>query len=194
MRGPLLSLSMLLLLTARAAAGLFDDESANNTIATAGTQVLITGNPTVEGGILTLSFFDLDYLGIAALSAGDILTVSTTPLVDPPAFETPDTIVGIFDVAGTHLCIGDDAFNNELENPPRGFGSLCRLVVDASGDYFVGVTGFSPIPFDGLHLVSGDYELTVTVTTLPEPGMLLQLVSGLLGLVVLGRRRRSANR
>jgi hypothetical protein len=33
----------------------------------------------------------------------------------------------------------------------------------------------------------------VTVTSVPEPGLLLQLASALLGLVVLDKRRRRAN-
>ena len=71
-------------------------------------------------------------------------------------------------------------------------GSLCRHEIPADGDYFVGVTGFSPDPFDGSHLEEGRYTLTVTVTAVPEPGLLLQLASALLGLVALDKRRRSA--
>jgi hypothetical protein len=37
-------------------------------------------------------------------------------------------------------------------------------------------------------------DICLTVFYLPEPGLLLQLVSGLLGLAMLDKRRRSANR
>jgi hypothetical protein len=36
-------------------------------------------------------------------------------------------------------------------------------------------------------------DICVTVFFAPEPGLLLQLAAGLLGLVVLDKRRRSAN-
>jgi len=150
---------------------------------------------TAAGG--RFSFFvgggDLDFIGVGDLVDGDVVTVTTTPMVDAPDFEIPDTVVGLFNSTGTELCIGDDAANNDLDNFPTGFGSLCRLEISADGDYFVGVTGFSPIPFDGAHNEEGSYTLTVTVTAaLPEPGLLVQLAAGMLGLVALDKRRRSA--
>jgi hypothetical protein len=101
--------------------------------------------------------------------------------------------VGLFTDSGTVLCVGDDAYNNDLDQFPTGFGSLCRFEIAVDGDYFVGVTGFSAIPFDGAHFEEGAYSLTVTITAVPEPGVLLQLVSGVLGLAALQARRRRAN-
>jgi len=103
-----------------------------------------------------------------------------------------------------------------------GWGSLCRFRIQAPGDYFVGVTGYRPkfpggctpgatcssYPFDGgigatpcTENFAGDdtdtcgnYQVTIGVWSLPEPGLLFQLASGCLGLLVLDRRRRSANR
>jgi hypothetical protein len=89
--------------------------------------------------------------------------------------------------------MGDDAFNNDLDQFPTGFGSLCRYEIPVAGDYFVGVTGFSAAPFDGAHLEEGIYALAVSVTRLPEPGAMLQLASGALGLAALCARRRRAN-
>ena len=151
-------------------------------------------DPLGYAGTLDLTFRvgggDLDYLGIGGLFAGDIVNLLTTPLGDPPAFEIPDTIVGLFSEAGAMECAGDDAFNNDLDQFPTGFGSLCRFEIPRDGNYFVGVTGFSADPFDGAHFEEGKYSLTVNVTRLPEPGVLLQLASGALGLAVLRARRR----
>jgi hypothetical protein len=164
------------------------------------------------------------------LSAGDIVTVTTTPLDDPPDLEVPDTMVGVFDSTtdpgGDILCLGNDEANNDLLSCPGGdcvgWGSLCRFLITAPGDYWVGVTGFRETkpggctpgvggncisyPFDGVIRpmpceepatpdppvdTCGFYQVTIGVV--PEPGLLLQLASALLGLVALDKRRRRAN-
>ncbi len=191
MRGSLLLVPTLLLLAASAQAMLVDDESTNNDINTATVQITPSGEAvTTGGGLLTLVAGDTDYVGIGNLLSGDVVVVVTTPLNDPPNLESPDTIVGLFDSNGTMTCIYDDTFNNELDNFPTGLGSLCRFVIDSAGDWFVGVTGFSPTAFDGTHLSDGDYQLTVSIyTPLPEPSVVFQLVSGAIGLAGLHRRR-----
>jgi len=192
MRILFLSVLTLLVIASPAAALLTDQEPSNDSMSTAAIQVTPITLLDTDGGTFSFSVGggDLDFVGIGGLLDGDVVTLLTTPLVDSPDFEIPDTIVGLFDSAGTALCIGDDVPNNDLDDPLKGFGSLCRLEIPSDGDYFAGVTGFSLIPFDGAHYEEGDYLLSVTV--LPEPGQLLQLVSGLLGLVVLDRRRRCA--
>jgi hypothetical protein len=196
MRNLFSSTLLLVVIASPAAALLSDEEPSNNTIANASIQMPIPPNAnvvSVDAGVLTFSVGggDLDYLGIGGLLAGDIVNLSTTPLGDPPAFEIPDTIVGLFTDNGATECVGDDAFNNDLDQFPTGFGSLCRFEIPSDGDYFVGVTGFSPAPFDGAHFEEGKYSLTVNVTRLPEPGVLLQLASGVLGLGALHARRRT---
>jgi hypothetical protein len=189
-----LSWLALLVIASPAAALLADLEPSNNSMSTATIQLVPSGTAVeTDGGRMTFiaGGGDIDYIGIGGLIAGDVVTITTTPMVDAPVFEIPDTIVGLFNSTGTDLCIGDDAANNDLDNFPRGFGSLCRLEIPTDGDYFVGATGFSPIAFDGDHNEEGRYTLSVTVTAnLPEPGLLLQLASGLLGLAVLDKRRR----
>jgi hypothetical protein len=186
---------MLVAIASPARAQLTDQEPSNNSIATAAIQM--TGDVTMSSGVGVFTFGggggDTDYLGIGDLIAGDVVTASTTPLLDPPDFESPDTILGLFDSNETMLCVYDDAFNNELDEFPMGYGSLCRLEIPVDGDYFVGVTGFSAAPFDGAHFEEGPYAVTVTIMPLPEPGVILQLASGLLGLALLDKRRRSAN-
>jgi len=187
---------LLLVVVASPAAGLLtDQEPANNNVANAAIQIAMPPNDNaviVDAGVLTFAAGggDFDYLGIGGLLAGDVVNLSTTPLGDPPVFETPDTIVGLFSDNGSSECVGDDAFNNDLDQFPTGFGSLCRFEIFKDGDYFIGVTGFSAVPFDGAHFEEGKYSLTVNVTRLPEPGALLQLASGVLGLAVLRARRR----
>lgn len=140
-----------------------------------------------------------DFFGVAGLVAGDILVVSTTPLRDRPFFEEPDTVVGLFDSATNdpvldRLCIGDDAFNSDMP-PITGTGSLCRFEIQAAGTYFVGITGFDTdtIFFDDNHAQFGDYALTVSVISAPEPGLMLQLAAGLVGVGALNKRRLRTN-
>jgi hypothetical protein len=134
--------------------------------------------------------------------------------LDDVLFEDPDTMIGLFTSGGSEKCEGDDSLNNELTNPPGGRGSLCRFVIDAAGTWYVGVTGFSDPPFNGNHFESGVYDLHVTInavvapptatptatptstptatptpTPTPEPGVVLQLVSGGVGLAWLQRLR-----
>jgi hypothetical protein len=194
MRSLFSSTLLLVAIASPAAALLTDDEPSNNSIASASIQMPIPPSENVvsaDTGVLTFRAGggDLDYLGIGGLLAGDVVNLSTTPLGDPPAFEIPDTIAGLFSDNGASECVGDDAFNNDLDQFPTGFGSLCRFEISADGDYFIGVTGFSPVPFDGAHFEEGKYSLIVSVTRLPEPGALLQLVSGVLGLAALRARR-----
>jgi hypothetical protein len=193
-----LSAILLFAVASPAAAVLQDDETSNDNIATAPIQMVVPPNDNVvstDSGLLTfrLGGGDLDYVGIGDLRAGDIVVMSTTPLGDPPTFEVPDTIIGLFSDSGAMECVGDDAFNNDLDQFPTGFGSLCRYEIPADGDYFVGITGFSANPFDGAHFEENMYSLTVNVTRLPEPGVLLQLASGALGLAALRARRRTAH-
>jgi hypothetical protein len=206
---PLL-LQMLVLLAAPAGAVLTDDEPCNDAIAPSapcpsGAPIQLNsigpGVKTWASDGFSLFFFNSDYFGIAGLVAGDILVVSTTPLDDPPFFQDPDTVVGLFDSATIdptieRLCIGDDTFNSDLP-PVTGFGSLCRFEIQTAGTYFVGITGFGgdlpKVPFDDNHPQIGDYALTVTVISAPEPGLMLQLAAGVVGVWALNKRRLRTN-
>jgi hypothetical protein len=199
---------MLAVLAAPAGAVLSDDEPCNDAIAPSGPcpsgapiQLVSIGVGVTTGASdgFSLSFFNSDFFGIDGLVAGDIVVVSTTPLEDPPFFNSPDTVVGLFDSATIdptieRLCIGDDTFNTEL-HPVTGRGSLCRYTIQTAGTYFVGITGFDAdeILFDDDHIQLGDYALTVTVISAPEPGMVLQLAAGTVGVWALNKRRLRTN-
>jgi len=213
----------LLLLATPAGATLIDVEPANDSISTAPIQLAPAVSVTIDAGEFVLVAGDIDFVGISNLVAGDIVTVTTTPL-DDADLEVPDTIVGLFDSSTTDptsmiLCRGDDTQNNDLITGaggiPIGYGSLCRFGITVPGTYYVGVTGFrskfppgcdpaagecSSFPFDGgigptpceeagPTYTCGNYQVTIAVNGLPEPGAILQLVSGGMGLAWLNRRR-----
>ncbi len=190
-----LPVALMLVLVAVQPAGsvLTDDEPSNDFISTTAIQIVPSSAVTPDGGNFTLVFDDTDYLGIGNLVVGDIVTVSTTPL-DDAVFSDPDTVIGLFNSSETKKCEGDDSLNNELVSPSGGFGSLCRFEIDSAGTWFVGVTGFSLDPFVDPHVENGAYQLLVTINTIPEPGAMLQLVSGSAGLAWLQRRRNRKRR
>jgi hypothetical protein len=149
-----IGLALSVLIAAPAGAVLTDDEP-NDTIAdaAANAHMVKSGLVTTDGGELELVAGDIDFLGIAALSVGDFVTVTTTPLEDSPDLERPDTVVGLFDSATLDptteiLCRGDNTRNDDVQNCPAGEcvgrGSLCRFKITAPGNYYVGVTGFRP--------------------------------------------------
>jgi hypothetical protein len=228
-RGAILLALIALIAPLAGAVTLTDDEPANDSVGTAAIDVIAPAGVSTHGGELVLVAGDIDFLGIAALSAGDVITVTTTPL-DDADLQVPDTIVGLFDSSTTDpthmiLCRGDDTANNDLitgpGGDPIGWGSLCRFRITAPGNYYVGVTGFraksppgcdpaappgdpdecSSFPFDGgigaipceepgPTFTCGSYQVTIAVNApLPEPGVMLQLVSGGVGLAWLQRRR-----
>jgi hypothetical protein len=222
MRSRILAALMVLMLVAPAGAAITDVEPDNDTIP-APMMISKTGDLTIAAGELVLDAGDIDFLGIADLSAGDVVTVTTTPL-DDADFEIPNTMVGVFDSSTTDptnmiLCRGNNSANNNQDNCPQGqcpgYGSLCRFLITAPGDYYVGVTGFRPKvpstctpgvnctshPFDGGIGVApcqesgptttcGNYQVTIAVNALPEPSVILQLLSGSVGLAWLDRWRK----
>jgi hypothetical protein len=214
----LLRLILLLVLLAAPAGAvqqlLDDDEPCNNAIPPSvspdcplGASIQLTsmgvGVTTGASAGFSIHAFQSDYsdfFGIAGLVAGDILVVSTSPLRDPPGdFKEPDTVVGLFDSATIdpvfeRLCISDDRFNSDIE-PRTGWGSLCRFEIQTAGTYFVGITGFDTddVFFDDNHVKFGDYALTVSVISAPEPGLMLQLAAGVVGVGALNKRRLRRN-
>ena len=161
MRKLLIAMLLMLLIGAPAEAmPIVDDENANDSIGTAGIQISRGAEPSAYVGSFSLTRNDADFVGLGALVAGDVITAVTTPLEDD-VFETPDTILGVFNAAGVRLAFNDDA--------GAGFGSAIRFRVPSAGDYFLAVSGLGDALFQGLHDEDGSYVFTVSLDLIPIP-------------------------
>jgi hypothetical protein len=180
-------------------------------------QIFPTAAVTTDGGVFTLVDDDIDYLGIGSLVVGDIVTVSTTPLDD--ILSDPDTIIGLFNGSETEKCEGDDSVNNLLGIPDGlgslcrfeidsagtwfvGVTGFSTSPFDGdhieSGAYQLMVTiNVMVVPPTPTATPTSTPTATPTVTPTstptatptPEPGVMLQLVSGGIGMAWLNRRR-----
>jgi hypothetical protein len=151
-------LAMLLMMFTSATAGagtIVDDESANDSIGTAGIQIPREANSSAYVGDFSLVPDDADFVGLGSLVAGDVITAATTPL-EGSGFNNPDTLIAVFDAAGNRLAFNDDA-------GALGRGSALAFEVLEAGDYFVAATGYGNPTFEGFHGESGSYALTISL-------------------------------
>ena len=153
-----------------------EEVEPNNTLATA--TPLDISAIGVDMGIARLSDAggDVDFFSIA-LNVDDILTAITTPLEAP--LWVPDTMMGVFDAAGTILVFNDDS---GLDT----WGSAVNFLSPETATFYIGVTGWDDYGFVGDHEEVGNYALKVSVV--PEPATILTLA--LCSPLLLARRRR----
>ncbi|MFY9233472.1 MAG: PEP-CTERM sorting domain-containing protein [Fimbriimonadaceae bacterium] len=153
---------------------LFETES-NNDFASA--NLIARGtSPWSDIGIMRLGGTggDIDFFKIS-LEVGETIMVMTTPM--EVEFDTPDTMLGIFDFSGALVAFNDDA---------GGLGSAVRYTATSTEDHYIGVTGFPDGDFVGDHAQVGDYVLLVGVV--PEPATMTALALG--GAFLLRRRKK----
>jgi hypothetical protein len=190
-----------------------DTEPANQTIA--GADLVAATAGTARVSVMQLGESDVDFLRLD-LKAGDALSAMVAPLGAPGvSFNSPDTVLGLFDSSGTNLLeINDDSGGYILTivftedggifvspdlssdypySEPWALGSTLRASIPADGTYYLAVTGFGDDDFVGAHAETGAYALLVGVATVPEPGsatLAIAIVMCVPGRLV--RRYRSA--
>jgi hypothetical protein len=126
------------------------------------------------------------------LREGDVITAMTAPLENlRDGFDVPDTLIGLLDSSNALLASNDDGgLDGEGTIPELAdlasdaplatnvLGSALVVLVPADGIYYLGVSGFGDLDFDGrndgagvAHGQSGAYALLVSVVS--EPAALI---------------------
>ena len=125
---------------------------------------------------------DMDFFSID-LMEGEILMAATTPLEE--LFAMPDTILALFNEAGTLLVLNDNAGSSDPDDQGFNLGSKIEYKAPEDATYYIGVTGYDDFDFDGksdesnntvAHDEIGAYVLTAVA--IPEPATLILLALG----------------
>ncbi|HUS39077.1 MAG TPA: PEP-CTERM sorting domain-containing protein [Pirellulales bacterium] len=200
--------------------GDFGDTEPNNDTSAAADLVLLNATGAAVSVVqLEGPGGDVDFFALPGLKAGQVLSAMTAPVDDAAdpfngTFDVPNTVLGLFDGNGLLLSnddAGDVGSGNALlfglgSDEPLGqiLGSALRAVIPQDGNYFLAVSGFDDLDFDGLvagnnpHGEIGNYALLVSVFgdpgngggVVPEPTALGLASLGLLSLAFVGWRKR----
>lgn len=194
-----LTCGIVALLASSAMALIVEPETAfqmglNDTRATA-TAIVRGSTPWADVGVLNLGASDdVDWFAIQ-LNAGEIFTAITTPL--RTLYSSPDTVMALFDLAGTTAFIhNDDGGSGGAPNPVTNFGSALRFEAPTTDTYYLAITGWHGSAGQDadtyysapIHPEAGLYALTTSIVV-PEPGTIAAIATGLVGLLGLRRRK-----
>jgi Ca2+-binding RTX toxin-like protein len=139
----------------------------NNTISNANDSGLSpNGQQSVvlNGAIESTS--DVDLIKLASLSQGNVVTLN----IEAREFGSNlDSILRVFDSTGNQKAVDDDDANDLAPFEQQTLDSYIKYDVDASGDYYVGVSSFANFNYDpnvegtGSGFSTGDYDLAISV-------------------------------
>jgi hypothetical protein len=118
--------------------GAIDDREPTNNAMNMSTSVILGSRSAIIGQLSISPVGDVDYLRVFA-QAGEAILIMTCPLGGlPNNFDTPDTLVEIFDSGGVELISDDDA----AASFPGGAsdGSIVRFVAPEVGSYTIRVS------------------------------------------------------
>jgi probable HAF family extracellular repeat protein len=143
----LVAAASLAALTAASTAAI-DTEALNNSQLTADSlPTLLPGTAISNLARLDGAGGDVDFFQ-TPLDAGEVLFGMVTPLAGLPAnFQSPDTMVSVFDDSQTRTFSEND-FASELPDFGEGRGSLFRFESPATAVYRIGVSGCCDFAFD----------------------------------------------
>jgi hypothetical protein len=143
----------------------------------------LTGSVSIKGSVVA---GDVDYFQIPLL-AGDFLAAQ---LVILPGSLSTASALGLYDGAA-NLVAYDLFAPNVLAGYVTSDGNW-RIAVSGYPDVGSVFLGDDGIPFNGTHTQNYNYLLTLSLIPVPEPGSLLALGTGIVGLLGVAVRRRRA--
>jgi hypothetical protein len=155
-----------------------DTDPQNDVLGSA--DVITLGGLEAKVAVNWLEEDDVDYYSID-LQEGDIFTAMTAPLNRlEDHFNSPDTVMHLFDSNVIELFNDDDSGGDESDSPTDGeaWGSALHFLVPQTGTYYLAVTGYNEEFRLGKHREKGDYGLLVSNYRIPEPATLSLLMLG----------------
>jgi cysteine-rich repeat protein len=163
---PLVAFALVLVATTIDAGALDCDFSPGEPNGTRATATPIGCNTTTcDTAIATLG--DVDFYALEA-TAGDVVSLDLDRPSGNPA-PALDSVLGVFDGAGNRLFVNDDG---GAPGETRGPLSFLEFVAPYTGTFYIGVSAWDDLDFDGssdtstpANLTTGEYVLAVACTT-----------------------------